>query len=443
MSLLLEALKKAELAKQVAKAEAPAPEPKSEPAPGVITREKLPDISQPLEILTDDLPSSETKAAETAAARPELSLEEQHRFEPAAQPMPAMNEFARTSERAQAQQLFQVKEMDYNPRRPFYLTLGALAVVGVCYVGYVWWQMRPKYAVPPAELQARPVAAPAPPAVASAPVATPSQPDAASPPPAPQAAVPAPARTAVPTIPPIQPVRPPRPRSQPASGTLASSAVRPESASESTVSASPRAGEVLAPIAINAPTLGVDPLVEQGYQAFQRNDLVAARDAYQRALAREPTNRDALLGLAAIDVRSGQLNSAEARYLKLLEMDPRDSHAAASLISLRGQLDPVASESRLKNLIATQPESALLHFSLGNQYAQQARWSEAQAAYFKAHSVDPENADYVFNLAVSLDQLHQGKLALEFYQRALALTDRRAASFDPARARLRVQELSK
>jgi len=58
MSLLLEALKKAELAKQVAKAEAPSPEPKSEPARPVMTREKLPDITQPLEILTDDLPSS-------------------------------------------------------------------------------------------------------------------------------------------------------------------------------------------------------------------------------------------------------------------------------------------------------------------------------------------------------------------------------------------------
>src|SRR5438309_10340229 len=234
MSLLLEALKKAELAKQVAKGEAPSPEPKPEPTKPVMTREKLPDITQPLEILSDDLPSSETKAAEPPAARPEFSLQEQETFEPAAQPSLSTNEFARTAERAQAQQLFQVKELDYNPRRPFYLTLGALAVVGVCYVGYVWWQMRPKYAVPPAELQARPVAAPAPPAVASAPVATPSQPDAASPPPAPQAAVPAPARTAVPTIPPIQPVRPPRPRSQPASGTLASSAVRPESASEST-----------------------------------------------------------------------------------------------------------------------------------------------------------------------------------------------------------------
>jgi len=445
MSLLLEALKKAELAKQVAKAEAPSPEPKPEPTKPVMTREKLPDISQPLEILTDDLPSSETKAAETAAARSEFSLQEQETFEPAAQPIPSTSEFARTGERAQAQQLFQVKEMDYNPRRPFYLTLGALVVVGLGYAGYVWWQMRPRYSVPPVEMQARPVATPAQSTTAAATVARPSQPDAAPPPPAPQAAVPAPARTAVPGIPPIQPVRPPRLKSQPTSGTLASGspALRPESSSGSTGSASPRAGEMLAPIAINAPTLSIDPLVEQAYQAFQRNDLAAARDGYERALAREPTNRDALLGLAAIDVRSGQPGSAEGRYLRLLEIDPRDSHAVASLISLRGQLDPVASESRLKNLIASQPETALLHFSLGNQYAQQSRWSEAQAAYFKAHSVDPENADYAFNLAVSLDQLHQGKLALEFYQRALALTDKRAASFDPARARLRMQELSK
>jgi Flp pilus assembly protein TadD len=439
MSLLLEALKKAELAKQVAKAQAPSPEPQAalpDQAPGVITREKLPDISQPLEILTDDLPSSDVKAGETTAARPELSLQEEI-FEPAAQPVPSANEFARPAGRAQAQQLFQVKEMDYNPRRPFYLTLSALALVGLGYGGYVWWQMRPRYSVPPAEVQAPPVATPAQPATASAPVAAPSPPVAVAPPPAPapQAAVAAPARAVVPGIPPIQPVRP-RPRSQQASGVLASPpALKPEPSSEPTAS--------VAPIAINAPTLAVDPLVEQAYQAFQRNELAVARDGYQRALAREPTNRDALLGLAAIDVRGGQLSSAEARYLKLLEIDPRDSHALASLIALRGQLDPVASESRLKSLIASLPEAALLHFSLGNQYAQQSRWPEAQAAYFKAHSVDPENADYAFNLAVSLDQLHQGKLALEFYQRALALTDKRAASFNPAHARLRVQELSK
>src|SRR5258707_446707 len=105
MSLLLEALKKAELAKQTARAEAP-PEPEpslSAPTTRVITREKLPDITQPLEILSDDLPSSETKGAETAGARPEFSLREPEAFQPAVQPIPSTNEFARTAERAQAQ----------------------------------------------------------------------------------------------------------------------------------------------------------------------------------------------------------------------------------------------------------------------------------------------------------------------------------------------------
>jgi Flp pilus assembly protein TadD len=204
-----------------------------------------------------------------------------------------------------------------------------------------------------------------------------------------------------------------------------------------------RAGGEFAPIAVSPPTLLVDPLLDQAYQAFQRNDLGPARDSYQRVLAREPTNRDALLGLAAIDVRTGNLEVAEARYLKLLEMDPRDSYAVAGLLALRGQLDPVASESRLKTLIANQPDAAHLHFSLGTQYARQSRWPEAQAAFFKAYSTDPENADYAFNLAVSLDQLRQKKPALEYYQRALALAENRPASFNRGQAQTRVQELSR
>jgi tetratricopeptide (TPR) repeat protein len=194
---------------------------------------------------------------------------------------------------------------------------------------------------------------------------------------------------------------------------------------------------------VNAPLLSVDPAVEQGYRAFQRNDFAAARESYQKALAREPNNRDALLGLAAIDVRTGQLEAAEAQYLKILEIDPRNGQAVAALVGLRGRLDPVASESRLKTLIANQPEVAQLYFSLGNQYGQQSRWSEAQAAYFKAYSIDPQNADYAFNLAISLDQLRQKKPALEYYQRALALAEKRAGTFDPRQARARVQELTK
>jgi tetratricopeptide (TPR) repeat protein len=133
---------------------------------------------------------------------------------------------------------------------------------------------------------------------------------------------------------------------------------------------------------------------------------------------------------------------AEARYLRLIEADPRDTHALAGLMSLRGQIDPLQSESRLKTLIAQQPEAAQLHFTLGNQFAAQSRWPEAQAAYFRAYSLDPENPDFAFNLAISLDQLRQPKPALEYYRKAVALAATKAAGFDRARAGARIAELT-
>lgn len=187
----------------------------------------------------------------------------------------------------------------------------------------------------------------------------------------------------------------------------------------------------------------IDPLLDQAYQAFQRGDLASSREGYQRVLAREPNSRDALLGMAAIDLRVGNLDSAETRYVRLLEMNPRDSHAIAGLVALRNQLDPVAVESRLKSMIASQPEAAHLHFSLGNQYARQSRWPEAQAAYFKAYSAEPENADYAFNVAVSLDQLQQRKPALGYYQRALELATGHPANFNRAQTQARIQDLSR
>jgi len=148
--------------------------------------------------------------------------------------------------------------------------------------------------------------------------------------------------------------------------------------------------------------------------------------------------------LAALDVREQRYENADAIYRQLLQVDPRDPYAHAGLLALRGQgMDPVASESRLKSLLATEPESAVLNFALGNQYAQQARWAEAQQAYFKAVAAEPENPDYAYNLAVSLEHLRQVSPAVDYYRRALTLTQRRSASFDRAAVQARVQQLAR
>jgi tetratricopeptide (TPR) repeat protein len=179
-----------------------------------------------------------------------------------------------------------------------------------------------------------------------------------------------------------------------------------------------------------------------GYKSYVSGDLDTAEQQYRQALQIEPANRDAYLGLAAIAVQREQSDNAEALYLKLLELDPRDAAAQAGLINLRGQTDTSISESRIKNLLAQQPDSGALNFALGNLYATQSRWGEAQQAYFRAYSSDSENPDYIYNLAVSLDHLNQSKLALEYYQRALTLAGKRPVSFDKKYLVNRIKDLS-
>jgi tetratricopeptide (TPR) repeat protein len=197
------------------------------------------------------------------------------------------------------------------------------------------------------------------------------------------------------------------------------------------------------PIRITTSRLKLNPQIASAYDALQSGDLATAERDYNLALKGEPKNTDALHGLAAVKMRQGLLEAAESYFLRILEADPKDSAAQAGLVNLRSQADPVQSESRLKNLLSSQPDSAAVHFALGNLYAQQGRWNEAQQAYFRAYTSDSDNPDYQFNLAVSLDQLRQAKLALQYYQGALAAAAQRPAAFDRNQVARRVSELQK
>jgi tetratricopeptide (TPR) repeat protein len=201
---------------------------------------------------------------------------------------------------------------------------------------------------------------------------------------------------------------------------------------------------VRAAVAHSRPPARIHPLGSSGYAAYQAGDMERARGDYAAALRDEPANRDALLGLAAVETRAQRFSAAEALYRRLLLADPKDPHAQAGLLGLRsGETNPVSAESRLKGLIANDSGESVLYFSLGNQFARQARWPEAQQAYGKAAAIDPDNADYAYNHAVSLEHVRQPQAALRQYRRALVLGLQRTASFDPTAAQERVQALSR
>jgi len=345
-------------------------------------------------------------------------------------------------ERKQAQQVFEAKQLYVNPRKPFYITLGALGLFALGTAGYFWYQMQPKSVYKLAPPSAQPSAQPAAPvaAVAAAPAATAAatmSPPVGTPPAlaAPIAAAPGGAARAAAA-----------PASAVAAGTR--SGARPArrtapATAAATAAAEPRAARRESDITITPARVQADPVLESAYQAFNAGDLARARNEYQQVLRNSPDSRDALLGLAAVEMQAKHYDAAESFYTRLLELDPRDAYAHAGLIGLKGQIDPLAAESRLKNMIAAQPEASFLNFTLGNQYAAQGRWAEAQQAYFRAYSGDPEHPDFAYNLAVSLDKMHQTKPALEYYRLALTLAEGRPVSFDRAQVSKRLSQLAR
>lgn len=185
----------------------------------------------------------------------------------------------------------------------------------------------------------------------------------------------------------------------------------------------------------------LDPNLQQGHKALEQGALPQARQDFERALQRDPHNLDALLSLAAIALKEGRQPVALQLYQAALTAHPRDARALAGYLSLNSPRDPEGTESRLKTLLQEQADAPALHFALGNLLANQGRWHEAQAAYFQAYSLDSSNPDYRFNLAVSLDQLRQGKPAADYYRQALEAAQHRPAAFDPAQVRTRLQIL--
>ncbi len=192
-------------------------------------------------------------------------------------------------------------------------------------------------------------------------------------------------------------------------------------------------------------TSGADrftPMLAAAYASFQTGKLDAAEAAYREVVKADPTQRDAWLGLAVIAHAGDRRSEAAEAYQQVLRLDPRNGTALTGLNNLDRSTNGPTEESRLRELLVAQPQSADLNHGLGLLMAAEQRWAEAQPLFFKAHSVAPVEPQYAFNLAVALDRMHKPDLAKQYYRTALQLAQQRRAGFDVPAAQARLKALT-
>lgn len=463
MSLLMDALKKAEQAKR-----------QGDPGPGTAdARASLGELAlEPTEARTASevnassgmTDSSSMQVAEPAqpravSARREPTIEshdEDHRKPGGSspsdradsrpqRPQPAgMKGQKHSAAQKDVENVFAAKEGPQPAvRKSFAIIAGLFTVAaGAAIAGYVWWQIQPKSGLSPlstlaAKAGTRPIAPPAPVAqsqVAPPPVSSPTATsDVARQETGDRQATPVASKAEIASksgitnggdtkkipadeIPAAQ--KPPMPARN------VQREVTPES-----------------PIRVTRVPQAVNPSLMRAYEAYGRGDYATARTQYEAVLKNDPQNTDALHGMAAIFQREGNSEAVVYYFQRILVANPKDAVAASGLIGMQGLADPSMAESRLKTIAAEQSDNAAPHFALGNLYGATERWGEAQQSYFRAYNIDSGNPDILFNLAVSLEHLHQNRLAAQYYGQSIEAAKRRPHGFDIASAQNRLRAL--
>lgn len=188
--------------------------------------------------------------------------------------------------------------------------------------------------------------------------------------------------------------------------------------------------------------------LQNAYNHLQLGNYFQARQLYQKALSTNPNNRDAMMGMASLFRLEGNTSSAQRLYSQILQLNPRDPSARAGLIEATLYSGaPAVAEQELLSLLSDNPASAALHFALGNLYASQQRWNEAESSYFdalayaKVENPNSLSPDYAFNLAVSLEHLNLPAEAYDFYQQAETAAKISAAGFEPSALSQRLRAL--
>lgn len=189
-------------------------------------------------------------------------------------------------------------------------------------------------------------------------------------------------------------------------------------------------------VAVRPAPVSTDPskvvVVRKAVKAdTQKARVVAAQRAlalgrYESALALyeelyrlNPRDPHVLAGRATAMQKLGRFDESIIGYEELFEVDADNVEAQINMLGMMSEKYPSVALKRLKMLHQEHPENVMVVAQMGIAHGRLGSYEDAITALGMAASMDPKNAEHIYNMAVISDRGGFQDEAMAYYEQAL------------------------
>lgn len=154
-------------------------------------------------------------------------------------------------------------------------------------------------------------------------------------------------------------------------------------------------------------------------RALKLGRYAAALELFNQLYLRNGKDTQIILGRAISLQKLGRVDEAIQAYEAVLELNPKHKEARINMLGLISEKYPAVAMRRLMDLYNEDPQNVGTLAQLAVTNARLQNYQEAIKFLSIASSIEPENANHLYNMGVIADQAKQRKQAIDFYEKAL------------------------
>jgi Flp pilus assembly protein TadD len=147
----------------------------------------------------------------------------------------------------------------------------------------------------------------------------------------------------------------------------------------------------------------------------------AALDMFNQLYEKNSHDPRILMGRAVAQQNSNMTDSAIQTYQQLLDINPDDTDAMLNMLGLIRAQYPSVALRQLLDLSKKYPDNAGIAAQIGVTQADLGDFDDAMKYLGMAASLEPQNAQHVYNMAIVADRHGSVKQAVQYYEQALQI----------------------